>query len=61
MGSKRYSLDNLARAEIKVLLYDGEQLLLRHVRGSVVEYRDGERLSHADSVRNLKLKKNIQE
>lgn len=53
--SRRHSLDNLAGAEIEVLLYDGEQLLLRHVRGTVVEHRDRERLCHADSVCHLRL------
>lgn len=50
---KQHSLDDLPGAQIEVLLHDGEQLLLRLVRGAVVEHRDGQRLRHADRVRHL--------
>ena len=48
-------LDNTAGPQVKVLLDDLHELLLALGAGAVVKHGDGERLSHADGVGNLKM------
>ena len=47
-------LDDAAGPQVKVLLDDLHELLLALSAGAVIKHGDGERLSHADGVGNLK-------
>ena len=47
-------LDDAAGPQVKVLLDDLHELLLALGAGAVIKHGDGERLSHADGVGNLK-------
>lgn len=48
-----YLLDNDPRPEVKVVVDDLQQFILLPGRGSIVEHRDGQRVSHTDGIRNL--------
>lgn len=47
------ALGDSARSQVKVLLHDGQELALRVLGCTVIEYGDGERVRQANGIRHL--------